>query len=595
MKLLAVVVLVLLVALILSPLRGRLQPVQPEDDRTAAEQDDRSLRAAESQGRRHSASPSEFDEPLAASTTGDLRVRVLDKANGDGLAAVGISISAADGEELSSATNEGGVASFAGISTGMTVVHSQTGGVRRVEVTGGALAEVEFRVQRNPLHGVVVDESGTPLPHARIWISALGRRDMGLWVATCDAGGAFELPFVQPMRYVGAELKGYLPSDTYYTGVGYPGDELDLVLVCASCDAGDVGLVESSSGLPIEGAAVTVTPRERTRPAGEEGERAPPRGRRHTTDALGTFSLVPWQELDCVVIVQAAGFATQRSEQVVGDGLVIRLRTEATLSGSADVRAGDAVVRCVIRQDETVVQNVTCKLAGTPQYRFSGLQGGEADITLEREGQVLDHGRLYLREGQHHTLDLGAGGFPALLGRLSLEGSSPSGVSVLIAPLDVRRVAGAQKTVTGAEGTFSIEGLLPGRYVLQFRGGAWGRSPFHWQEVSVPLAERLEIDLTTEQRPSATIAGRIVAASGAESELRGAVVRAVVVRASGLAIIEARATPGSGEFELGPLAPHRGYRLSVQFNAGESVQEIGTYSPLPCEHMYIDPVQLKDP
>lgn len=519
---------------------------------------------------------------------GGLRVHVRDKESGSGLRAVGIVVTLSGRDRLTAATDADGVAMFSRVPAGPVVVRAQTGGLKKAEVPAAGIAVVDFAAVRNPLGGRVVDEVGNPLPGASIWVSEFRSRQSGVQVACADSVGGFQLAFIGPGRYVGAEHPGHLPSNTFYTSTDYLGEESELLLVCPGWDRGMRGLVRSTAGEPISGAAILITPRGLSSPVDDAGQYAPPRARAHKTDELGTFRMEPWLPVLSAVSVSAPGFADYWDVAVVEDGFTVQLQAEAIVHGHTNIVGG--VVRCVLRGDKKILQNKTVKTKDDGRYLLAGLQPGSAEITLESSGQIQCLQALRLEAGQEYAVDLNGSAGESLRGRLVLGQAKPGGVTVIVSPLDDTRVSGVQQALTGEDGAFSLEGLLPGPYVLQFRGGAWGSLPFHWHKVTVPMAAELVVRLEEDVKPSAFLEGVLTA--GDEVSIHGAVVRAIAVRASGLRIIECRADRESGAFVMGPLAPYHNYTLSVRHSGGRRVQGIGAFMPVPGERVFIDPFEL---
>jgi hypothetical protein len=275
-------------------------------------------------------------------------------------------------------------------------------------------------------------------------------------------------------------------------------------------------------------------------------------------------------------------------EALLEDGLVVYMECGAIITGS--VPAEGDTVRCLVSKSDGRLQNKVARVDQSRRYRVDGLGEGDVEVLLESEGRVVERKLRVLGVGQELVVDfLGGAEQAELRGRLDLSGDDPSGVVVVVAPLDPTRFTGTQQSATNHNGEFHCAGLLPGKYVLEFRGGSWGASPFHWETVSLPQHIDLVVWLPETAFPSAFIEGTVLRAGRPANDV---VVVATVVRASGLDSIECRVDEENGQYRLGPLAPHHEYRLWARHSGGQSTVSIGTYSPLPSERIRAAPLEL---
>lgn len=108
------------------------------------------------------------------------------------------------------------------------------------------------------ISGRVVNESGRPLPNARVILRRLGSLEPGNTDTTADLEGKFEVSGLQPVNYqIAASLRGYAPLlrdvDDTQTGIYHVGDSVTLVLTKGGVIT---GTVTNQAGEPVVGVNV---------------------------------------------------------------------------------------------------------------------------------------------------------------------------------------------------------------------------------------------------------------------------------------------------------------------------------------------------
>ena len=155
-------------------------------------------------------------------------------------------------------TDSTGVAHLHDLHPGATSLFSLHGGQKWVDVLAGEQAEVELVLEDTvSVDGVVVDDRGTPVPDATLWILSWRSDWLGnLPIARSDARGRFTLRHVERDRALGATASMHGPSPLLHLREVLEGQPSVLTLTAAG---GDVrGRVITGDGEPVAGARVAI-------------------------------------------------------------------------------------------------------------------------------------------------------------------------------------------------------------------------------------------------------------------------------------------------------------------------------------------------
>ena len=134
-------------------------------------------------------------------------------------------------------------------------------GASRVTVSSGQTTEVLYAVdESSPVTGLVEDETGAPVPGARIWVArCMGAAWEGDFAGAADERGMFEVNYVGPTQFLSASAPGYAPSACAACGIGRPFDADGRLRLVLGTRRGAVrGVAVGADGLPVSEASVTL-------------------------------------------------------------------------------------------------------------------------------------------------------------------------------------------------------------------------------------------------------------------------------------------------------------------------------------------------
>ncbi|MFO1053463.1 MAG: carboxypeptidase-like regulatory domain-containing protein [Planctomycetota bacterium] len=198
------------------PGSGTDDPRRPDERETARAGGDRPR--VEDVLHRESASAAEAGSPTATATLP--AITILVRWSDDDTPAVGIGLSIvapagldADLATLDRTTDDQGSCVMTDLPPGRIEIRTDRGTTHTVELSPATNPNVTLRLPRGTrVHGAVVDEGGSPVPYASIWLSSDEWPGRGHVVAHAGADGSFELLGVIERRYVAALARGHAPS-----------------------------------------------------------------------------------------------------------------------------------------------------------------------------------------------------------------------------------------------------------------------------------------------------------------------------------------------------------------------------------------------
>ncbi len=384
--------------------------------------------------------------------------------------------------------------------------------VQIIVQSGQQVSSVNFdlRLQQAFLGGVVTAE-GAPIGAASVVITA-GRAVTKTLTRT---DGLFSVPVMPGLELsVSIERDGFVPQSVVLPPLGSQ-EERSLSIELASIGASVSGRVTDSGGVPLSGAVVSATQDDNL----WEVE----------TDFAGAFELA-LEPGAYEISGSRTGYEAETRQVILAIG-----ERRTGVDYSLDERFGAALFM-VVDQDDSGLPNATGRLTAegltrtarsdaSGQLTFSRLPPGVYQIAVELEGYsagtlpplVLTPGGR-LEERVNLTLEQGT-----LTGRtVTLAGSSVEGVLIRVGAEGLDKA-----TLSGVDGSFSIEGLPAGSYSLEATMAGFERATLNEIGLSpasisvdigllpmVARSERLE-GIVTDTGGSETLSGVTITLAGA--------------------------------------------------------------------------------
>jgi protocatechuate 3,4-dioxygenase beta subunit len=319
------------------------------------------------------------------------------------------------------------------------------------------------------------------------------------------------------------------------------------------------GRAVGPGGAPVAAARVTLTPR--TRP-GEASELVP-LSQAATTGPDGTFRFDGAATGANGLVVEAAGFATQRIEAPKGGALssAVALLPSATLRVSVKRRDGKPAPGALVRYEAGELATRWVETGADGSFRL-------ADIPARKGRVVVDAGEEGWAESAVVTPGTSAPVVAlALAPPASFEGKTVNAETLRPVPrvkLAFRTSRGTLVERSGPDGKYRVRGLRPGEVEMK------ADEPRHvpWTRQGVRLgrgeAKTLDVPLT----PGATLTGRVVDEDGRPvADAKGSVGRNLGGFASFLAGLRggkpAFRTRADGSFSATRLAPGENQSVAV--------------------------------
>ncbi|QDV09847.1 RNA polymerase sigma factor [Planctomycetes bacterium Poly30] len=487
-------------------------------------------------------------EPVAIRPALELgRVRVLCQEEGSASPIAGMDIELLPEDEgvLSfrpmrvQRTNERGEAFFDDVAPGrVAAVLTRFGGTggrhaATVEVTAGETTEVRFELDaRHRTRGIVVDESGRPVPDAELWVGHRpGPVEKGYPVGRSGPDGRFDVKYVAGAQFLCARAAGYAPSLSAAPDFTRDYADHGLRLVLGVRHGSLRGTVRSLAGTPLEG--VTVSVGDMTRPADGATYDWTTIPQSQKTGAGGTFEFPELRIGEVSVRARGHRAAPWSRSVVITDGGSVELDIELGEGGTLVGRvltaqggpASNARIAAFPGEDTTVPQAAT-RTDDEGRYRLSQVSAGEMFLLAESEGEdAILRETLYIEEGVEQAWNPVLSTARNLAGHVVSEAGAPlSGWYVsargIVGGVPAQNSSGA---TVHADGSFEVERepadayeirvYPPGRFIgppallLESFGPPAG-------DPSGNLGEGLRLIVPDDKTPTASLRGQLVAEDG---------------------------------------------------------------------------------
>jgi hypothetical protein len=365
------------------------------------------------------------------------------------------------------------------------------------------------------LRGAVVSADGAGVPGVTLYV----RQPSGAMTsAVTGEDGGFSLDDLSPGAY---ELYGMKEG----TGINVmrqgelPSPDLRIELPRLGVLRGRV--VDAKSGAAVTTFQVMATPAATSEGHGGAGPVS-------VSDVAGEFLLkdVPVGEIS--VKVHAEGYLAKETPALVSpDGadafpFAIALEGGATVHGRVTTGTGEPLADVTISADDTDGDDDTVESDESGNYRFAGLRPGKVTLRFDRTGYVSAKKSVDTAETTRMDAVLSKG--------LTLKGVVVSG-GVGVARALVHATSSAADAqdagATSSEGgSFTLEGLTPGRYTITAASADDGDAKLENVEAETAGLVRLVL----ERKPTAVLTGAIAGLAPGDSS---SMVRVVAIGEDG--------------------------------------------------------------
>lgn len=279
-------------------------------------------------------------------------------------------------------TDAEGTVRFDAVPFGSYVLEIDRGARHPLEVTEDA--HVELRLDPGvSVSGIVVDDRGTPVPSASLWVSDRPRHVWsGSVVGETDADGHFSLRGLHPMSLVSAFAPGRAPAPLQTIGTE-SGRHLRFEV---SREVGSLsGRVVDPAGRPIAAAVVLVGDAPRTETFLRGGRARLELTRSVRTDATGRFSVLDLSVGEQQVIV--------RDPHHVAASRFVVLEAQAETTLRVTLERARTVAGRVTDTDGNPIRGAAVRVAGDEPDTWVGVTTG-ADGLYEAPGVPLREASL---------------------------------------------------------------------------------------------------------------------------------------------------------------------------------------------------------
>lgn len=425
------------------------------------------------------------------------------------------------------------------------------------------------------IEGIVLDPDGQPVDGAHVAVTRSWRRDQAPattpWsavrgFATTAGGGRFRIQDLPPDEYgANAVAAGWLPGYSAPLKL-QPGAVARVEIRLAAGGISLSGRVLDAGGGTVPGAKLVISP------SGGGGDpEGPPRTLQSTADGEGAFRLnLPRGSHS--VSVEATGYAPSREQLTLNRSTVrdFRLAPGARISGRVVERGSRAPVadaEVTLRPGERISGPFMRRAAKTDSagtFTLSELEGGSFQLNA-RKGALAGTTTQIFTVGLAQVVnDVEIEVSPALTvsGRVLVKGEGRGVAGARVSLLSQDGPGGGPfNTNSSGDGSYALEGVLPGRYSISVEADGFGRAGQMLQLAAGDMKQ--DIELT----PGVVVLGEVL--DGAGKPVAGARVSASVEghgagfnRSNDFAV-----TKDDGRFELKRLGAGE-LRLTASLDKG---------------------------
>lgn len=426
-----------------------------------------------------------------ATAGGTLQGTVTRRSNGAAISGAQVTLTPPVGNTETLTTGADGSYRFTGLITNsyrLSVSAVGFGTVTRsgITVRAGQTTTSNFQLSASQnatgtLQGSVHNQNGAGI--SGVEVRLLSGASAGL-VATTAGNGSYTLTGILPDLY-DVRFRGTGFSDLVQTGVSVNANQttrLNVTLSGSAAGTGTVsGSVQDTAGNPISGATVSV-------------QSGPTSNVQATTDASGLYSLANLAAGSYTLAAQRAGFATGQRTVTVAAGTSTQLNFTLVTSTAGT----GALQGTITRQDQNIpvsgatvtltppsgsALTVTTGADGT--YLFSALTPGTYRLNVTATGfTAVTRTGISVRSGQTTTSNVSLVTQQGAVGILQGRVTDQRGVGLM--SITVKLVSGSSTglmTTTNASGFYTLSGIVPDAYAVQFSGTGFIQSTL--QNVSV--------------------------------------------------------------------------------------------------------------
>lgn len=363
-----------------------------------------------------------------------------------------------------------------------------------------------------------------------VGLSVRQQMSMVAETATSAEDGTFEVGNLAPGTY---ELTAsHADLGLHETrSVEAPASDVQIVLPPSGAVRGSV--VDARTRRPVTRFTVEVAPLEGS-----------PRASRNVPveDAGGLFSVddVPLGRVK--VSVSAEGYATRRVEDVVVSAqggtadVDLALEADAPIAGRVSSERGVPVAEAWIAVERDAAEEAesdTVRTDDDGEFELRGLGPGEVTLRVQAAGFLVEKRKV--GDEQRARLEITLRKGLALRGEVVSEGVGVPGATV--SAQSGTHGAAAQTAQTDERGRFALEGLVPGRYVVN----AWAKGMTRAEAEDVDVETAGPLRLVLEKARTAVLSGKVTGLPAADEVT---VVMVMAASADGQQTAQAMVEPG---------------------------------------------------
>ncbi len=438
---------------------------------------------------------------------------------------------------LAGTTDAAGHASFADVTPGRYIAYMErvtlnaSNATETFDVVGGGEVRAAFLVDESQYtKGIVLNESGTTVPGASIWVgSGGGPVDHGSVTTKSGPDGRFVAKYVDGMQYLSASAPGYAPSYSAAKGVGQPTNaDGEVVLVLGSRHGSLRGVVLGPSRAPLAGARLMLgSSQQGVDVEGAERGSYWTRPVRHGSSGEdGTFEFTDVHAGELALEARHPDTASWHELVTVVDGAAREITVELVQGGSVTGQVTDTngtpVAGAYVELDgphESAMTRADTIVDADGRFRLDHLLPGMTVLkAMGPDGEGVQQETIDIQDGVVHTWDPELEPTGQFMGTVvSAAGDPLEHWRVVTRVLEDGRHDGTGRGgKTDADGQFSFAPALgreyqltvypPGRYYGEY---ALRRSPI------TPTAEAMELVVPLARIPRGVLRGKLQDNAGA--------------------------------------------------------------------------------